>query len=470
MGFNVLYSNTLTGANANPFDSVNWTPLSNSNNYALQVLSNVGVVQNGELSGEERYSGSVLSGINDQWISFAVAVGTSDSVYFASVRSGTVQAGVGQGYFLDVSLGTGGFGVAGTVNLINVRGGSLGQRTPVINQNDVFLLTATGSTIAVYQNGIPIIAATNTSTPTGGTVWAGLQYVSTYTDTAITDLQLGSVTTQSISGVVTSGSSPLAGVPIYGEFSGVFPMTTTASDGTYTLSGVLPGPNTVLPSLTPYTFSPTFLIETVSNANITGVDFNGTLSISGNAGIASATVSYSGAASGSVTADGSGNFTITGLGDGNYTITASLDDYGFSPANRFEILNGNNITGVDFTVSLGPTTRTIIEGKYQNQGNQSNAVMGAFPQNANRQQLDLIQIIATGGQIVWKLDYTGTVTVNPTSWTKGTLLGQFAGASWTACFQQNNTNPYDYDILQIRDTGGQVVWWLDYTGTVYSTL
>ena len=52
-----------------------------------------------------------------------------------------------------------------------------------------------------------------------------------------------------------------------------------------------------------------------------------TYSISGNAGVADATVSYSGTASGSVIADGSGNFTISGLGAGSYTITPSLAYY-----------------------------------------------------------------------------------------------------------------------------------------------
>ena len=50
-----------------------------------------------------------------------------------------------------------------------------------------------------------------------------------------------------------------------------------------------------------------------------------TYSISGNAGVAGATVSYTGTASGSVTADGSGNYTITGLSNGSYTITPTID-------------------------------------------------------------------------------------------------------------------------------------------------
>ena len=70
--------------------------------------------------------------------------------------------------------------------------------------------------------------------------------------------------------------------------------------------------------------------------------------ISGNAGVAGATVSYSGTALGSVTADGSGNYVIINLANGSYTITPSKTGYTFSPTSASETVNGANITGVDF--------------------------------------------------------------------------------------------------------------------------
>ncbi len=76
-----------------------------------------------------------------------------------------------------------------------------------------------------------------------------------------------------------------------------------------------------------------------------------TFNISGNAGVAGATVSYSGTASGSVAADGGGNYTISGLADGPYTITPSLTGYTFSPTSASETVSGSNITGVNFTAS-----------------------------------------------------------------------------------------------------------------------
>lgn len=79
-----------------------------------------------------------------------------------------------------------------------------------------------------------------------------------------------------------------------------------------------------------------------------------TFSISGSAGVAGATVSYTGTSSGSVTADGSGNYTIPGLANGSYTITPSLAGYTFSPTSQSETISGSNITGVNFTATPLP--------------------------------------------------------------------------------------------------------------------
>lgn len=87
-----------------------------------------------------------------------------------------------------------------------------------------------------------------------------------------------------------------------------------------------------------------------------------THSISGNAGVASATVAYSGTASGSVSADGSGNYTIPSLVDGSYTITPSKTGFTFSPANQGETVSGANITGVNFTALLNITGNTRVAG------------------------------------------------------------------------------------------------------------
>jgi hypothetical protein len=77
--------------------------------------------------------------------------------------------------------------------------------------------------------------------------------------------------------------------------------------------------------------------------------------ISGNAGVAGATVSWSGTASGSITADNTGNYTISSLADGNYTITPSLSSFTFTPTSSSQTMAGADILGVNFTASDGNT-------------------------------------------------------------------------------------------------------------------
>ena len=84
--------------------------------------------------------------------------------------------------------------------------------------------------------------------------------------------------------------------------------------------------------------------------------------ISGNTGTTGiqSTISYSGPTSGSVMTDDSGNFTITGLISGTYTISASNPFYTFAPASRSETINTSNVTGVNFTATLIPSTRFVF--------------------------------------------------------------------------------------------------------------
>ena len=152
-----------------------------------------------------------------------------------------------------------------------------------------------------------------------------------------------------------SGNAGVAGATV--SYTGTASGSVTADgSGNYSINGLANGSYTITPSLTGYTFSPTSASETVSGSNITGVNFTATpiYSISGNAGVAGATVSYSGTASGSVTANGSGNYTISGLANGSYTITPTFAGYTFSPSSSPETVSGSNITGVNFTATIVP--------------------------------------------------------------------------------------------------------------------
>ena len=92
-----------------------------------------------------------------------------------------------------------------------------------------------------------------------------------------------------------------------------------------------------------------------------------THSISGSAGVAGATVSWTGTASGSTTADGSGNYTIPSLADGSYTITPTKTGYSFSPTNSAQTVSGADITGVNFTATqilVATPTFSPVAGAY----------------------------------------------------------------------------------------------------------
>lgn len=71
-------------------------------------------------------------------------------------------------------------------------------------------------------------------------------------------------------------------------------------------------------------------------------------SISGNAGIAGALVSWTGPSSGSVTADSLCNYLITGLAPGVYTITPSHSGQAFNPGSQFITVSNINIVAVNF--------------------------------------------------------------------------------------------------------------------------
>jgi len=82
--------------------------------------------------------------------------------------------------------------------------------------------------------------------------------------------------------------------------------------------------------------------------------------ISGNAGVAGATVQYLGTTfvagtnigRGFVTADGSGNYSITGLANGTYNINPYKPGYYFTPGGVAQAVSGANITGLNFTATL----------------------------------------------------------------------------------------------------------------------
>jgi hypothetical protein len=84
--------------------------------------------------------------------------------------------------------------------------------------------------------------------------------------------------------------------------------------------------------------------------------------------------------------------------------------------------------------------------------------------NASKQ--DLIQVIAPGGGIIYRLDYAGNVFTSPSVGTPTTsaLLTRRSGTSFQAAFPQNSGN--FADVLTISN--GSVVFRVDANGVAHT--
>ena len=148
--------------------------------------------------------------------------------------------------------------------------------------------------------------------------------------------------------------------------SGAANATGTANSlGSFTVSGLANGTYTITPSHAGYSFSPSSMHVTISNASVTtGVSFTATALTFGISGTLSpavggsgATVTLNGSATATTTADGAGNYSFSGLANGTYTITPSHTGYTFSPSSKTATVNGASVAAVNFTATaqVGPT-------------------------------------------------------------------------------------------------------------------
>ena len=256
----------------------------------------------------------------------------------------------------------------------------------------------------------------------------------------------GNVTTYSISGTI---SPTAAGSGATVKLTGTSTATVTAnSSGVYTFSGLAAGTYTVTPSQSGYTFNPVSTAVTVTNANVSGVNFTGsqssgsTYSISGTVTPLSngvgVTITLTGTATASTVTDASGNFTFSGLANGTYTVTPTKLNFAFSPPQTSITVASANVTGLVFTATA--TAQTLFTTQTPALVNQSDGATVNY-------ELGTLLQSNTAGQITairfWKdSKETGTHTGHIWSGT-GTLLATVTFADETASGwqQQNLTTP-----------------------------
>lgn len=97
---------------------------------------------------------------------------------------------------------------------------------------------------------------------------------------------------------------------------------------------------------------------TTPNPSPSTYSISGTVTSSGS-GLQGVSMTLSGASSASATTDTSGNYTFAGLVNGGYTLTPSQTGYTFTPTNIAVTINGDMVTGQNFTRASPASTRYI---------------------------------------------------------------------------------------------------------------
>jgi hypothetical protein len=93
----------------------------------------------------------------------------------------------------------------------------------------------------------------------------------------------------------------------------------------------------------------------------------------------------------------------------------------------------------------------------------------AFPQVGNAVNNDILNIVDEGGNVLLNVDYAGVVH-NPASAATGgnTRIGQFqtrrTSGTTAQLFADAFSNPSNLDIVQVINVGGNVVKYIDYLG------
>lgn len=279
-----------------------------------------------------------------------------------------------------------------------------------VSANDVFMFAVSTASngnpiLSLFQNGFTVLQVEDFSNaiPSGGTPGI-LIYTGTLASTQLKSWS-GGVTGSMPFGVI-SGNAGVAGTIV--SYSGATSGSVTADgSGNYTLPNLANGTYTVTPTLAGYVFSPMSSSETITNGNISGVNFvgtpSGTLSISGfvlgtipyKSGVVippvpanvvkwtptpshfgglvtlpktfgnpvqwvsspshfgnkvpggAVTVTLSGTASGSTTTDEAGGYAFTALSAGTYTVTPTKVGYAFAPISwTFTITD--SVNGISF--------------------------------------------------------------------------------------------------------------------------
>lgn len=132
--------------------------------------------------------------------------------------------------------------------------------------------------------------------------------------------------------------------------------------------------------------------------------------------------------------------------------------------------NASGVATIGAFPASAPTDTGLIHfaaGSITSSGPSLGTVLGSFNGTsvatafANPGNLDILQVVNEGGQVIWSLTGAGIASSNPTTFTSKAILGQFEGQFFNTAFP---TNSGQLDILQIRGPGGALTFRIDFLG------
>ncbi len=240
----------------------NWTTTTDIST-SCAIVSHLAVPEIVSLEGENIYTGATFA--NDQFAAATIDLFAVSSFIDVAIRGDITSA---TGYFVSLSGdGAGNY----TAQLHDaVSAGTLGVDATLSapQPGDILKVQAVGTLVTAFYNGTPIISGTSATTTSGSPV-IFLLGTAVQTDTSFSLFSAGPASF-SISGSVGAAGAG-ATISLTGTSSG----TTTAAGGTgnYSFTGLAAGTYHVTPGLSGKAFSPESRTVTITNGNVSGVNF-----------------------------------------------------------------------------------------------------------------------------------------------------------------------------------------------------
>lgn len=227
---------------------------------------------------------------------------------------------------------------------------------PATANLDLRLLSTNGSTILVTSATTAAPETVSASLITAGTYFIKCSRVTGYSDYTIAAT---AAPAYSVTGKVTkkADGKPLAGTVVKLTGGAITLSATSNAAGDYTINGVPDGSYTLTPSQSGRSYNPPSASVTVSDGNVTGVNFQaegpftvtGAVYLKSGTALAGATLTLAGSGpSLTATSGADGKFTISNVLNGSYTLTCLSTGRSFTPSSISVNVTSGSVAGCYF--------------------------------------------------------------------------------------------------------------------------